>query len=71
LGGGGANPNVKRIIVDIKDLCLSNVDILKDEQGNQKPVIAFSKHLCGSATDLTLKCLANYAEDQNANNNNR
>jgi len=70
LGGGGANPNVKRIIVDIKDLCLSNVDILKDEQGNQKPVIAFSKHLCGSATDLTLKCLANYAEDQNANNNN-
>lgn len=26
----------------------------------KKPVVAVSKHLCGGATDITLKCLINY-----------
>ncbi|KAJ2956335.1 hypothetical protein NQZ79_g7798 [Umbelopsis isabellina] len=60
---------VKRVTVDIKDLSLGKIDVLKDNEGHLKPVIAYSKHLCGSATDLTLKCLANYADEQIANNN--
>ncbi|KAF9915517.1 hypothetical protein BX616_005996 [Lobosporangium transversale] len=39
----------------------------KDEGGSKepqyvqkKPVVAISKHLCGGATDLTLKCLTNF-----------
>lgn len=60
---------VKRVTVDIKDLALGKIDVLKSNEGQIKPVIAYSKHLCGSATDLTLKCLANYADEQIANNN--
>ncbi|KAF9111180.1 tRNA:m(4)X modification enzyme TRM13 [Mortierella sp. AM989] len=30
----------------------------------KKPVVAISKHLCGGATDLTLKCLANYQQSE-------
>ncbi|RUS18711.1 methyltransferase TRM13-domain-containing protein [Endogone sp. FLAS-F59071] len=54
----GAHParksTVKRICCDIKDLDLSRVDAL---QGGGKKIVALSKHLCGSATDITLKCL--------------
>lgn len=32
------------------------------EYVEKKPVVAVSKHLCGGATDITLKCLANYQE---------
>jgi tRNA:m4X modification enzyme len=71
LTGEGGATKVKRINIDIKDLWLSNLDTLKDENGHQKSVIAYSKHLCGSATDLTLKCLENYVEDQKTKNNNR
>jgi tRNA:m4X modification enzyme len=67
---GEENPSiVKRVTVDIKDLDMGKIDVLQDNQGHAKPVIAYSKHLCGSATDLTLKCLANYADEQIANNN--
>jgi len=48
---------VKRIGMDIKDLDLSKLDLLKD-----KNVVAYSKHLCGSATDITLKSLVNYTK---------
>lgn len=30
------------------------------EYVEKKPVVAISKHLCGGATDITLKCLINY-----------
>ena len=30
------------------------------EYVEKKPVVAVSKHLCGGATDITLKCLTNY-----------
>ncbi|KAH8552325.1 methyltransferase TRM13-domain-containing protein [Umbelopsis sp. PMI_123] len=70
LAGEKGATKVKRINIDIKDLWLSNLDALKDESGHQKPMIAYSKHLCGSATDLTLKCLENYVEDQKAHHHN-
>ncbi|KAL1919711.1 uncharacterized protein VTP21DRAFT_1642 [Calcarisporiella thermophila] len=57
LGEGPNKPIVKRVTIDIKDLDLMGVPEIRG-----KKVIAFSKHLCGAATDLTLKCLANYIE---------
>ncbi|KAF9580075.1 hypothetical protein BGW38_003414 [Lunasporangiospora selenospora] len=30
----------------------------------KKPVVALSKHLCGGATDITLKCLSNYQDSE-------
>ncbi|OUM70139.1 hypothetical protein PIROE2DRAFT_57007 [Piromyces sp. E2] len=47
----------KRLYMDIKDLCLAKLSLLKD-----KKLVAVSKHLCGCATDLTLKCLVNYTD---------
>ncbi|KAK9764933.1 tRNA:m4X modification enzyme [Basidiobolus ranarum] len=58
-GEGGIESTVERIWMDIKDLDLSCVDTVKG-----KPIVALSKHLCGAATDLTLKCLMNYYESQ-------
>jgi len=43
--------------MDIKDLCLAKLSLLKD-----KKLVGVSKHLCGCATDLTLKCLVNYTD---------
>eukprot|EP00158_Paraphelidium_tribonemae_P008941 Partr_v1_DN28731_c1_g1_i3_m62210 putative tRNA methyltransferase 13 homolog (S. cerevisiae) len=51
---------VKRVCIDIKDLKLSR---LLEEHGKSRAVVAISKHLCGSATDLTLQCLYQ-AEDK-------
>ncbi|KAI8895323.1 methyltransferase TRM13-domain-containing protein [Globomyces pollinis-pini] len=47
-----------RFLIDIKDLNLS-----KAEKVNDQPAVIYSKHLCGSATDLTLRCLENYLSD--------
>ncbi|KAJ3275158.1 tRNA:m(4)X modification enzyme TRM13 [Terramyces sp. JEL0728] len=47
--------NWKRIIIDIKDLDLAKVETVTDH-----PLVVYSKHLCGVATDLTLKCIQNY-----------
>ncbi|KAJ3256849.1 hypothetical protein HK103_005093 [Boothiomyces macroporosus] len=47
--------NWKRIIIDIKDLHLSKVENISDH-----PLVVYSKHLCGVATDLTLNCVTNY-----------
>ncbi|KAH8327199.1 hypothetical protein KR074_006928 [Drosophila pseudoananassae] len=44
---------VKRIRADIGDLKLSALPELKKTQRT----VAFSKHLCGEATDLTLRCI--------------
>ncbi|ORX88335.1 DUF715-domain-containing protein [Basidiobolus meristosporus CBS 931.73] len=60
--GGETKATVERIWMDIKDLNLSRVAAIKG-----KPVVALSKHLCGAATDLTLKCLSNYVEGQKEN----
>ncbi|KAG0287488.1 tRNA:m(4)X modification enzyme TRM13 [Linnemannia gamsii] len=34
------------------------------EYVEKKPVVAVSKHLCGGATDITLKCLINYQKSE-------
>ncbi|CAJ0648270.1 11773_t:CDS:2 [Entrophospora sp. SA101] len=60
---------IKRIEIDIKDLDLSMLDLLNNNSGNEEEenknsdnhnIVAYSKHLCGSATDITLKALINY-----------
>jgi tRNA:m4X modification enzyme len=46
---------VQRLNIDIEHLDLGRVEVV---QGSEvKQVVAVSKHLCGSATDLTLRCL--------------
>lgn len=50
-------PKVERLKVDIKDLVLDKAFV----NGNfEKPnYVGISKHLCGVATDLTLRCIMN------------
>ncbi|EFA11905.1 tRNA:m(4)X modification enzyme TRM13 homolog-like Protein [Tribolium castaneum] len=45
---------VRRIRADIADLVLDKLDAVS---GN--PIVGVTKHLCGDATDLALRCLAN------------
>ncbi|KAI5966854.1 TRM13 [Candida pseudojiufengensis] len=48
-------PRIKRAKIDIKDLKLDEfLDNIKPKQ-----IVAISKHLCGAATDLTLKSIIN------------
>ncbi|KAL3868972.1 hypothetical protein ACJMK2_041717 [Sinanodonta woodiana] len=49
--GGSA---MERIRIDIENLNLGNLLSLKQIE---KAVVAFGKHLCGSATDLALRCI--------------
>lgn len=51
---------VKRLKIDIKDLVLENA--INDLNKSNKKCIGISKHLCGVATDLTLRCLENSKE---------
>lgn len=46
-------PHIDRIKIDIKDLKIDTQ--LKDD----RTYVALSKHLCGVATDLTLRCIVN------------
>lgn len=49
-----------RITIDIKDLKLDEVHCIKElNEDNSREILSFSKHLCGCATDLTLRCLKN------------
>ncbi len=54
-----------RIRADIQDLVLSKIDPIKN--GNSPPVISISKHLCGGATDLALRCLETFMTSHNGN----
>lgn len=45
----------QRLLIDIKDLELHKVP-----RSLERPCLAYSKHLCGSATDMTLRCLNNF-----------
>ncbi|KAF7732902.1 tRNA:m(4)X modification enzyme TRM13 [Apophysomyces ossiformis] len=69
LGQSSKKSTVQRVFIDIKDLDLSGVEALLDEYQNKKKVVALSKHLCGSATDITLKCLMNYVEKEKKEGN--
>ncbi|XP_077188997.1 tRNA:m(4)X modification enzyme TRM13 homolog isoform X1 [Paroedura picta] len=45
----------ERLQVDIQHLCLNKVPVLVKEK---LPAVGIGKHVCGSATDLALRCLA-------------
>ncbi|KAI8375664.1 methyltransferase TRM13-domain-containing protein [Choanephora cucurbitarum] len=66
LGLSEQKSRVQRQLIDIKDLDLSKVDCIAD---NDKKIVAISKHLCGCATDISLKCLMNYVEHERAKGN--
>lgn len=53
-------PKIDRIRIDIKDLKLDAV-VSNNNHNNSKQIV-ISKHLCGVATDLTLRCLVNSKE---------
>ncbi|KAG1047547.1 hypothetical protein G6F43_010012 [Rhizopus delemar] len=61
VGHSEQKSTVQRLLMDIKDLELAKVECITN---NEKKVVAFSKHLCGCATDITLKCLMNYVEHE-------
>ncbi|KAL5034576.1 hypothetical protein BDV3_004118 [Batrachochytrium dendrobatidis] len=60
-----ANADWERVTIDIRDFNLQGVERIQ-----QMPVIAISKHLCGVATDLTLKCLSNYKKNCESDSSN-
>lgn len=47
-----------RLLMDIEHLDLRKLECLNDDDSNIKHVVAISKHLCGAATDLSLRCIA-------------
>lgn len=67
LGQSEQKSIVQRQLIDIKDLELGKVECIAN---NDKNVVAISKHLCGCATDISLKCLMNYV-DQEKNKGHR
>ncbi|KAI8100004.1 methyltransferase TRM13-domain-containing protein [Halteromyces radiatus] len=69
LGTSERNSKVQRIMIDIKDLQLGKIKSLQGDDNKNKPVVCLSKHLCGSATDITLKCLMNYVAEEKAAGN--
>lgn len=50
--------STERIKIDIADLSLQHVPLVEQCNGDMS-LVALSKHLCGCATDLALRCLAN------------
>ncbi|KAJ2097841.1 tRNA:m4X modification enzyme, partial [Coemansia sp. S100] len=57
----------ERIYIDIRDLDLSKIPTLQTIDPatgaiQLRPIVAYSKHLCGAATDLTIKCLERYQQ---------
>ncbi|ORZ18833.1 methyltransferase TRM13-domain-containing protein [Absidia repens] len=70
LGKSAQTSIVQRVMIDIKDLHLGKIkSLLTDQEKKKKPVVCLSKHLCGSATDITLKCLMNYVDEEKAAGN--
>ncbi|GJQ73071.1 hypothetical protein Trydic_g1701 [Trypoxylus dichotomus] len=52
---------IHRIRVDIGDLVLRHVQVLNTIKG----IVAVTKHLCGDATDLALRCIKDYQDTGN------
>lgn len=59
LKNGQSSVNVIRIRADIANLCLSKIDDIK----TIKHKVGIAKHLCGAATDLTIRCLSKLMQD--------
>uniref|UniRef100_A0A182SHS3 tRNA:m(4)X modification enzyme TRM13 n=1 Tax=Anopheles maculatus TaxID=74869 RepID=A0A182SHS3_9DIPT len=51
---------VQRVRADIADLVLQKVNLLE----TSKRIVGIGKHLCGSATDLALRCLVRSSKDE-------
>ncbi|XP_066932241.1 tRNA:m(4)X modification enzyme TRM13 homolog [Clytia hemisphaerica] len=64
--GEDQGPNFQRLNIDIINLNLNKVDALVKDNGEVSNILAIGKHLCGGATDLSLRCLLN---DQNNKSN--
>ena len=54
-----ADFDVSRIRADIQDLVIEKLPRIQNSKG---PLIGVSKHLCGAATDLALRCLQTFAK---------
>ncbi|CAH0558843.1 unnamed protein product [Brassicogethes aeneus] len=52
---------VQRIRADISDLVLDKLEVINKTTN----VVGVTKHLCGEATDLAIRCLTNVKENQN------
>ncbi|KAF8950668.1 tRNA:m(4)X modification enzyme TRM13 [Haplosporangium bisporale] len=55
---------VKEVTESIETNDTTDKDTKEPEYVEKKPVVAVSKHLCGGATDITLKCLTSYQESE-------
>ncbi|GMM30148.1 tRNA:m4X modification enzyme [Martiniozyma asiatica (nom. inval.)] len=64
----GTKSVVERLKVDIKDLKLHSALNKFKKSESKLGYIGISKHLCGVATDLTLRCLSNEVSDDSSNN---
>ncbi|XP_019875165.2 tRNA:m(4)X modification enzyme TRM13 homolog [Aethina tumida] len=51
---------VQRIRADISDLVLDKLDVISKTQH----IVGVTKHLCGGATDLAIRCLTNVKENK-------
>ncbi|XP_018569044.1 tRNA:m(4)X modification enzyme TRM13 homolog isoform X2 [Anoplophora glabripennis] len=51
---------VQRVRADICDLLLDKLDVISGSQN----IVGVTKHLCGDATDLAVRCLANIIENK-------
>lgn len=61
------SPSINRLKIDIRDLKLDA--ILKSTPEDDRQYVSISKHLCGVATDLTLRCISNSSILHGDNNN--
>jgi tRNA:m4X modification enzyme len=55
-------PSLARYRLDIRDLYLSEIPYIKESQP-QSHIVVISKHLCGGATDLALRCSVDTQRD--------
>lgn len=55
--GEEQGPNFQRLNIDIINLDLDKVEALRQHGEEPRKLLAIGKHLCGGATDLSLRCL--------------
>ncbi|KAJ8919123.1 hypothetical protein NQ315_012108 [Exocentrus adspersus] len=51
---------IQRVRADISDIVLDKLDIISASEN----IVGVTKHLCGEATDLAMRCLVNIAENK-------
>lgn len=56
----GSNTEFERIRIDLKDFYLNEVPLVK----KSKNFLLYGKHLCGIATDFSIRCLKHALEDR-------